>query len=78
MKVAPLHPPLPLSLSEAELRVARGLSGRLKAVGVQLQCTREQVVAVAVPAVLVERERAVLQKMVHTHLEVGQPPLPLV
>ena len=55
MKMDPLVPPFPLSLSPQQQRVARYFCGKLEAIGVKLVWREGRPVASTAPAVLVGR-----------------------
>ena len=66
MKSAALDPPLALTLTATQQRIARSFSGQLTAIGVELQWRSGEVFAGSVPAVLMDREGA----MDITHIQV--------
>lgn len=84
VQTAEVSPPLPLSLTPSQQKLARHFSAQLAAIGVQLVWREGQPLASSLPAVLMEREAAerqrgrpavaagVLQEMVHSHLELLQ------
>ena len=67
VKMTPLHPPLPLSLSDSQQRVARSFPGRLAAIGVQLQWCGGEPTAISLPSLLANREDRCTLLQVCTH-----------
>ena len=61
VKMTAVVPPLPLSLSATQQRVARKLSGKLEAIGVRLQWREGQPMVIELPAILMEREAGEMQ-----------------
>jgi DNA mismatch repair ATPase MutL len=62
VQTAEVSPPLPLSLTPSQQKLARHFSAQLAAIGVQLVWREGQPLASSLPAVLMEREAAERQR----------------